>query len=95
MYEQNLRPEWMFQPVGTGCSTGFHESQSRFVENIFGRSPEFWSYYMSQLKGLVGNLGDVSAEKFVHAINAVRPSKIRVEADEVTYCLHIIIRFNI
>jgi carboxypeptidase Taq len=95
MYEQNLRPEWMYQPVGTGCSTGFHESQSRFVENIFGRSSEFWSYYLPQLKGLTGNLSDVSQEKFVHAINAVKPSKIRVEADEVTYCLHVIIRFNI
>jgi carboxypeptidase Taq len=95
MYEQHLRPEWMFQPVGTGCSFGFHESQSRFVENIFGRSIEFWSYYLPQLKSLTGNLSDVNLEKFVHAINAVKPSKIRIEADEVTYCLHVIIRFNI
>lgn len=95
MYEQGLRPEWMFQPVGTGCSYGFHESQSRFVENIFGRSFEFWSYYLPQLKSLTGNLSDISLEKFVHAINAVKPSKIRVEADEVTYSLHVIIRFNI
>jgi carboxypeptidase Taq len=95
MYEQDLRPEWMFQPVGTTCSFGFHESQSRFVENVFGRSPEFWSYYLPQLKSLTGNLSDVSLEKFVHAVNAVKPSKIRVEADEVTYSLHVIIRFNI
>lgn len=95
MYDQNINHGWMFQPVGGGCSFGFHESQSRFVENIFGRSTEFWSYYLPQLKSLTGNLSDVSLEKFVHAINAVRPSKIRVEADEVTYCLHIIIRFNI
>ena len=94
MYEQNLRPEWMYQPVGGACSAGFHESQSRFVENIFGRSPEFWSYYLPQLQSLMGNISDVSLEKFVQAVNSVKPSKIRVEADEVTYCLHIIIRFN-
>jgi len=96
MYDQNLRSEWMYQPVGQGCSYGFHESQSRFVENIFGRSREFWSYYLPQLKTLTGNvLSDVSLDNFVHAINLVKPSKIRVEADEVTYCLHVIIRFNI
>jgi carboxypeptidase Taq len=96
MYEQNLRQEWMFQPIGNGSSSGFHESQSRFVENVFGRSPEFWSYYLPQLKQLTGNaLSSVKLDDFVRAINVVRPSKIRVEADEVTYGLHIIIRFNI
>jgi len=96
MYEQGLKQEWMFQPVGSGCSSGFHESQSRFVENIVGRSQEFWTYFLPKLKDLAGkNLTDVKLEKFVQAINQVRPSKIRVEADEVTYCLHIIIRFNI
>jgi carboxypeptidase Taq len=96
MYDQNLRQEWMFQPVGIGCSYGFHESQSRFVENIFGRSREFWSCYLPELKKLTGNvLSDVALDNFVHAINYVKPSKIRVEADEVTYCLHVIIRFNI
>jgi carboxypeptidase Taq len=96
MYEQNLKPEWMFQPVGTGSSLGFHESQSRFVENIVGRSYEFWTYYLPELKQLTGNiLSDVPLDKFVHAINQVTPSKIRVEADEVTYCLHVIVRFNI
>lgn len=96
MYGQNLKHEWMYQPVGIGCSYGFHESQSRFVENIFGRSREFWSYYLPQLKQLTGNaLSDVSLDNFVHAVNAVKPSKIRVDADEVTYCLHIIVRFSI
>jgi carboxypeptidase Taq len=65
------------------------------MENIVGRSPEFWVYFLSKLKKLAGKvLADVSLNKFVHAINQVTPSKIRVEADEVTYCLHIIIRFN-
>lgn len=96
IYEQDLNPEWMYQPVGTGCSSGFHESQSRFVENIIGRSREFWTYFLPKLKELTGKaLSDVTLDKFVHAINQVKPSKIRVEADEVTYGLHIIIRFNI
>lgn len=96
MYGQNLKREWIFQPVGSACSSGFHESQSRFVENIVGRSPEFWIYFLPKLKELTGNvLADVNLDKFVHAVNKVKPSKIRVEADEVTYCLHIIIRFNI
>jgi carboxypeptidase Taq len=96
MYEQNLPQQWMFQPVGSGCSFGFHESQSRFVENVFGRSSEFWSYYLPQFKQLTGGVfSDVKLNDFVHAVNAVKPSKIRVEADEVTYGLHIIVRFNI
>jgi carboxypeptidase Taq len=96
IYEQNLKQEWMYQPIGTGCSSGFHESQSRFVENMIGRSREFWVYFMPKLKEITGNiLSNVDLEKFVHAINQVKPSKIRVEADEVTYCLHIIVRFNI
>jgi len=96
IYDQNLKQEWMYQPVGTSCSHGFHESQSRFVENIIGRSYEFWSYFLPRLKELTGKaLMDVNLDKFVHAVNQVKPSKVRVEADEVTYCFHIIIRFNI
>jgi carboxypeptidase Taq len=96
LYEQNLKHEWMYQPVGSSCSSGLHESQSRFIENIIGRSREFWIHCLPRLKALAGKrLADASLEKFVHAINQVKPSKIRVEADEVTYGLHIIIRFNI
>jgi carboxypeptidase Taq len=96
IYEQNLKPEWIFQPVGDACSMGFHESQSRFVENIVGRSREFWTYFLPKLKKITGkNLSDVNLEDFVHAVNQVVPSKIRVEADEVTYGLHVIVRFNI
>ena len=96
LYDQNLNPELMFQPVGTPCSMGFHESQSRFVENIIGRSREFWSYFLPKFKKGIGNvLSNVDLDAFVFAINQVRPSKIRIEADEVTYGLHIIIRFKL
>jgi carboxypeptidase Taq len=96
IYEQNLKREWLFQPIGAACSSGFHESQSRFVENIIGRSREFWICFLPKLKEIAGDsLSNVDLETFVRAVNQVKPSKIRVEADEVTYCLHIIIRFNI
>ena len=96
LYEQNLRADWMFMPVGTSCSSGIHESQSRFVENIIGRSHEFWVYFIPKLQELSnGIITDPDLDTFVRAINEVKPSKIRVEADEVTYGLHIIIRFNI
>lgn len=95
IYEQNLRHEWMYLPVGSGCSHGFHESQSRFVENMVGRSPEFWAYYFPKLRKITGRLfSKVRVSDFVHAINQVKPSKIRIRADEVTYGLHIIIRFE-
>ncbi len=96
LYEQDLKKEWMYQPVGNSASMGFHESQSRTVENIIGRSKEFWTYFLPKLKKTTGKtLANLKLEPFVRAINQVKPSKIRVEADEVTYCLHIIIRFNI
>jgi len=96
MYEQNLNREWMYQPVGTGCSSGFHESQSRFIENIIGRSREFWVHFFPRLKEVAGKaLAGLVLDPFIQAINQVTPSKIRVEADEVTYGLHIIARFNI
>lgn len=96
IYEQNLNPEWMYQPIGAGCSLGFHESQSRLVENIIGRSSDFWIYFFPKLKELTSNIfSDINLNSFVFAINQIKPSKIRVTADEVTYCLHIIIRFEI
>ncbi len=96
IYEQSLNRDWMYQPIGVSSSYGFHESQSRFVENIVGRSPEFWTYFLPKLNSLTGNVfADADLDRFVHAINQVQPSKIRIEADEVTYGLHIIIRFEI
>ena len=96
LYEQGLPKDWMFQPIGASCSYGIHESQSRFVEIMFGRSPEFWGFFLPKLNELTGGiLSDVPLDRFVLAVNRVEPSKIRVEADEVTYGLHIIIRFEI
>jgi len=95
LYELGLPRDWMYQPVGTSTSNGVHESMSRFIENYVGRSREYWAYYLPVLKKLTGKtLSDVSLDQMVKAVNYVTPSKIRIEADEVTYGLHIIIRFE-
>jgi carboxypeptidase Taq len=96
LYEQGLPQEWKYQPIGSTCSYGIHESQSRFIENIIGRSREFWTSFLPKLKKITEpSLTRLELDPFVRAINQVKPSKIRVEADEVTYCLHITIRFQI
>jgi carboxypeptidase Taq len=96
LYEQNLTQDWKYQPVGSTCSYGFHESQSRLYENIIGRSMEFWKYVLPKLKQITAPaLANLSLGQFVNAINKVEPSKIRIEADEVTYNLHIMVRFQI
>ena len=96
LYEQGLPQEWKYQPVGATCSYGIHESQSRFMENIIGRSREFWTYFLPKLKKITNpNLANLELDPFIHAINRVKPSKIRIEADEVTYNMHITIRFQI
>jgi carboxypeptidase Taq len=96
LYEQNLNPDWKYHPTGSPCSFGIHESQSRLYENIIGRSKEFWTYMLPKLKQIAAPaLANVNLSQFVHAINRVQPSKIRIEADEVTYNLHVIIRFQI
>jgi carboxypeptidase Taq len=95
LYEQNLEPKWAYQPIGSTCSYGIHESQSRFYENVIGRSPEFWKYFMPKVKKIAPSLASLELDKFLKVINNVELSKIRIEADEVTYNLHIIIRFEI
>jgi carboxypeptidase Taq len=96
LYEQGLPMDYMYQPIGMSASYGVHESMSRFIENMIGKSPEFWEYYTPVFRELTGNIfKDVSKEKLLKAANYVTPSKIRVEADEVTYGLHIVIRFEI
>jgi carboxypeptidase Taq len=96
LYEQNLNQNWKYQPTGSPCSYGIHESQSRLYENIIGRSREFWTHWLPKLKQITApTLANIKLDQFVHAINAVKPSKIRTEADEVTYNLHVIIRFQI
>ncbi|MCE5295517.1 MAG: carboxypeptidase M32 [Euryarchaeota archaeon] len=95
IYEGYQRQDWKYLPVGAAASYGIHESQSRFVENIVGRSPEFLGYALPNLKKVTsGALKGVRLDDFIAAVNKVAPSKIRIEADEVTYGLHIIIRFE-
>lgn len=96
LYEQGLPQEWKYQPVGSACSSGIHESQSRLYENTIGRSIEFWTTVFPMIKKIaLSGLANLELEKFIRAVNAVESSKIRIESDEVTYNLHIIIRFEI
>ena len=95
LYEQNLPLKWKYQPIGSTCSYGIHESQSRFYENIIGHSAEFWTGLWPKIKKEAPNLAKVDLDKFIHAVNKIELSKIRIEADEVTYNLHICIRFEI
>ncbi len=96
IYEQGLRSEYYSLPPGKFCSLGIHESQSRLWENLVGRRFSFWQYFYPEAQSLFQEaLGGVSLEDFYRAINHVEPSLIRVEADEATYNLHIIIRFEL
>lgn len=96
IYEQRLRPEWYGLPLGEAVSMGIHESQSRMWENFVGRSRSFWEYFFPRARAeFPAALGDVTVEQFFFAINDVRPSLIRVEADEATYNLHILVRFEL
>ena len=78
-----------------GVTGAVHEGVARFYENIVGRSREFWQWHYPALQQALPALGAVSPETFVAAINAVRPSPVRVSADEVTYSLHVVIRFEL
>lgn len=96
IYEQGLNESAFGSPAGSFCSLGIHESQSRFWENQVGRSAEFWEHWFPKAKALFpAALKDASREAFHLAINEVKPSFIRVEADEATYNLHIILRFEL
>ena len=96
LYEQGLRPDAFGLPPGDAISLGIHESQSRTWENLVGRSRAFWDYFYPQAREAFPEaLADVPLADFYFAINDVRPSLIRVEADEATYNLHIIIRFEL
>ena len=96
IYDQGLRPEQFGLPPGTYVSLGIHESQSRMWENLVGRSRAFWQHFFPQLQAAFpAAVGDVTLDDFFWAINHVAPSLIRVEADEATYNLHIIVRFEL
>jgi carboxypeptidase Taq len=96
MYEQGLPAEHFGTPVGSFCSLGIHESQSRLWENQVGRSQAFQDYFFPRIRQTFPTtLAGVSVDDWLLAINDVRPSFIRVEADEATYNLHIILRFEV
>ncbi len=96
MYEQGMDRALDRTPLRDGASLGLHESQSRMWENVVGRSREFWTFWLPRLKEYFpAQLEGVSLDDFYRAINRVEPSLIRVEADEVTYDLHIFLRFEV
>ena len=96
LYEQGIGRTWSRTLLENGASLGIHESQSRMWENLIGRSRSFWQFFYPQLQELFSSqLGNVSIDQFYRAINKVSPSLIRVEADEATYNLHIMLRFEI
>ncbi|MDR6226691.1 carboxypeptidase M32 [Desmospora profundinema] len=96
MYEQGIRMELEGTPLARGTSSGVHESQSRLWENIVGRSRGFWEHFYPQLQETFPEqLKNVSLDTFYRAINKVEPSLIRTAADELTYNLHVMIRFDL
>jgi carboxypeptidase Taq len=96
LYEQGTNPEYDGLPLGEGASSGLHESQSRLWENVVGRSLGLWRHYYPKLQNVFPDqLGATALETYYHAINKVEPSLIRTEADEVTYNLHVILRFEL
>jgi carboxypeptidase Taq len=96
LYEQGLRREWYGLPPGAAASLGIHESQSRLWENLVGRSRPFWEWCFPLARAAFpAALGDTSAAAVHEALLTVKPSFIRVEADEVTYNLHVMLRFDL
>jgi carboxypeptidase Taq len=96
VYENDIDPAFARTPLGTGTSSAIHESQSRTWENLVGRSPGFWRWFYPQLRELFSEqLRGIDESTFLRSMNGVRPGLIRGDADEVTYGLHIILRFEL
>ena len=96
LYEQGISPDLEGTPLGREISFSLQQSQSRLWENFVGRSRGFWEWFYPQLQGtFIRQLGQTTAEQFYRAINKVQPSLIRTDADEVTYNLHVMIRFDL
>ena len=96
MYEQGIADSLEGTPLFTGTTAGVHESQSRIWENLVGRSLPFWRHWYASLQvSFPGELDDVDVDTFYRAINKVIPSLVRTEADEVTYNLHVMLRFDL
>jgi carboxypeptidase Taq len=95
LYDLGHAPELERTNLNTGASQAVHESQSRMWENLVGRSLPFWQYFYPRLKEYFPQLDDISLEDFYKGINKTQPSLIRVEADEATYNLHIMLRLEL
>jgi len=96
LYELDADPKYDYTALMGGVSMGIHESQSRFYENLIGRSLPFTRAIFPKVKELFPEqMADVDEEAFYHAVNRAEPSLIRIEADEVSYCLHIMVRYEI
>lgn len=95
IFEQNVNPDYDQTVAGSCSSMGIHESQSRFYENILGRNKNFWIPIYEKVGELLPQFKEISLDEFYREINHVRNSFIRTESDEVTYCFHIIIRYEI
>ncbi|SFS41950.1 carboxypeptidase M32 [Marininema halotolerans] len=96
LYEQGISMDFEGTPLAEGASSGVHESQSRLWENLVGRSYGFWEHYYPKLQATFKEqLGNVPLDSFYRAINKVEPSLIRTDADELTYNLHVMIRFDL
>lgn len=94
-YELDLPQEYRYTAIGSAAGLGVHESQSRFVENMLGRDPAFLRFILPKIQKIIPAFKKIDQNQFVQAVNYVSPSKIRIYADEVTYSLHIILRFEI
>jgi carboxypeptidase Taq len=96
LYEHQLAPELDSTPLGRGTSLGWHESQSLLWENVIGRGLSFWEHFAPELAGIFPDeLGSLAASDVYAMVNEVKPDFIRVEADETTYNLHVILRFEL
>lgn len=95
MYEQGISPIYEATPLGNGASSGLHESQSRLWENFVGRSPQFWTHYYPKFQEMFAPLESVELDEFLRALNRSERTLIRTEADELTYNLHVMIRFDL
>ena len=96
LYEQNIDSNLAFTPLADGTSMGIHESQSLFWENFIARSEGFWKSHYELFKTYApDSFKSLPLEKFYPAVNEVKPSLIRIEADELTYCLHIMVRYEL
>jgi carboxypeptidase Taq len=95
LYQQGLPPAHYGTPCGDYVSMGIHESQSRMWENLVGRRRSFWRHFLPRLKAAFPGSAGTTEDEWYRAVNRVEPGFIRVEADEITYNLHVMMRFEL